>query len=85
MDRMTPYIHKRIKYMMGYPKLTMDDIMKNQQHGGEDEEYFNPLLELEHFGLGNVRSREEYLKFAEIDLEKSTCGPLKWCSEGKLE
>ena len=86
MDRMTPYIHNRIKYMMGYPKLTVDDIMKKQQqHDGEDEAYYNPLLELDHYGLGTARSREEYLKFAEIDLDNMKCGPLKWCSEGELE
>lgn len=87
MDKMTPHIHARIKHMMGYPKFTLEDIKQMQtQHSNNDEEsYYNPILEVEHYGLGNVRTREEYLKFAEIDLEKSTCGPLKWCSEGEIE
>lgn len=90
-DRVTPHIHARIKYMMGYPKFTLEDIKKLQRehssnpNDDDDESYYNPILEIQHYGLGTVRTREDYLKFAEIDLEEQTCGPLNWCSKGELE
>ena len=70
--------------MMGYPDYSLESIQHNNI-GHENDEAYNVLLDLEYYGLGKSRSREEYLKFAEIDLEKKTCGPMKWCSEGQLE
>lgn len=80
-DRASTTIRQRIKYMMGYP-----DIMNKKTNARTtDDPSHNISFELEHFGLGQERSRDAYLRFAEIDLLKMTCGPMKWCSEGSLE
>ena len=74
--------------MLGYPNFTSDDVQRssgsNTNHG-DDEELYNVLMDLEHYGLGDTRSRSDYLEFAEIDLQNMTCGPMKWCSDGTLE
>ena len=75
MDRLSPTTHDRIKVMMGYPKNDLSEPSSN--------EYAS--VELSKYGLGTVRSREEYLKFASIDIETRTCGELKWCNEGTLQ
>jgi hypothetical protein len=83
-DRASTPIRQRIKHMMGYPD--MDRILqRNAAHTIYDDPSHNITFELEHFGLGQERSRDAYLQFAEIDLLKMTCGPMKWCSEGSLE
>ena len=74
-SRAQEQIRNRIKYMLGYPKLLEGKNLTKQES----------LLEAEHYGLGKERSREEYLQFAEIDLEEMTCGPMKWCIDGTLE
>jgi hypothetical protein len=86
-SRAESQIRNRIKHMMGYPEASLEAMRqedKNVNHHDGDE-FYNVLLELEHYGLGNVRSRNDYLRFAEIDLDEKTCGPMKWCSEGELE
>ena len=76
-DTVTHTIRKRIKIMMGYPEFA----------GLQDDEndLYRVTYGLDHYGLGTVRSPEAYLKFAEVDIEKKTCGPMKWCSEGVIE
>jgi hypothetical protein len=83
-ERVSDKIRNRIKYMMGYKEVTLETIQQ-ENAGHEDDDSYDILLELDHYGLGAVRSREEYLKFAEIDLEKKKCGPMTWCSEGERE
>jgi hypothetical protein len=75
-DVVTHTIRKRIKTMMGYPEFV-------EVEDGEDP--YRVTYGLHQYGLGKIRSSQEYLQFAEIDLEKKTCGPLKWCSEGLIE
>jgi [Skp1-protein]-hydroxyproline N-acetylglucosaminyltransferase len=77
-DQVTHSIRKRIKIMMGYPGMEDDEAQK-------DKGPYRLSYGLERYGLGTVRSAKEYLEFAEIDLEKKTCGPMKWCSEGQIE
>jgi Glycosyltransferase (GlcNAc) len=84
-ERASTPIRQRIKHMMGYPE--MDRTLRTNaagQHQTNDPSH-NITFELEHFGLGQERSRDAYLQFAEIDLLKMTCGPMKWCSDGSLE
>jgi len=76
-DRATTQIRQRVKYIMGYPDLRVE---QQKRFAG-----FDVFAELEHYGLGTERSKEDYLKFAEIDLEHKTCGPMTWCSEGLIE
>lgn len=81
MDRLSPTTHDRIKVMMGYPELSP---ISDGSSGHRVPSNYS-LTELSNYGLGTRRSRDEYLKFAEIDIEKRTCGKLKWCVEGTLE
>ena len=84
-------VRKRIKYMMGYPEVRQglsfvrlhNSITTNDDDNGK--RFMDVLLEVERYGLGNVRSPQDYLNFAEIDLNQRTCGAMKWCSEGELE
>ena len=79
-DHAATQVRQRIKYMMGYPeapKRTSDKTMEADQ--------LDPLLEIDHYGLGTERSREEYYQFAEVNVVEKTCGPMKWCTEGSLE
>ncbi|KAL7528160.1 hypothetical protein ACHAWF_002458 [Thalassiosira exigua] len=73
MDRLSPTTHERIKVMMGYREFQLTSASNYS------------VVELSHYGLGTHRSKEEYLEFAEIDLENRKCGKLKWCAEGTLQ
>jgi Glycosyltransferase (GlcNAc) len=83
-DRASTTIRQRIKHMMGYPDIIMNK-KTNTAHTATNDLSHNISFEVEHFGLGQERSREAYLEFAEIDLLKMTCGPMKWCTDGSLE
>ncbi|KAG7365045.1 glycosyltransferase GlcNAc [Nitzschia inconspicua] len=80
-DQVTHSIRKRIKIMIGYPGIEKDEVPNKND---EDDPY-RLSYGLDRYGLGTERSATDYLKFAEIDLEQKTCGPMKWCSEGQLE
>ena len=81
-DRLTSTTHDRIKVMMGYPEVS--PAASDGVEGHRVASNYS-LVELDHYGLGSRRSREEYLEFAEIDLNKRTCGGLEWCAEGTLQ
>ena len=76
-DSVTHTIRQRIKTMMGYPEFA------NEENDFTDP--YRVTYGLDRYGLGTERSAEEYLKFAEVDIVKKTCGPMKWCSEGLIE
>jgi hypothetical protein len=78
-DQVTHSIRKRIKIMMGYPGI------KDDQIDDDGKDPYRLSYGLDRYGLGKVRSANDYLQFAEIDLEKQSCGPMTWCSEGQLE
>ena len=75
-NQATSQIHARIKHLLGYPGYSRQELPSGE---------YDSLCQLDHFGLGNSRSRQEYLEFAEIDLKGKKCGPMKWCAEGLLE
>ncbi len=50
-----------------------------------EEDFYDVSLNLDQYGIGNRRSMQDYLSFAEIDFESETCGSLKWCSDGSLD
>lgn len=81
-DRLSPTTHDRIKVMLGYPEVT--SVASGGVAGRRVASNYS-LVELDKYGLGSRRSRQEYLKFAEIDLDKRTCGGLEWCAEGTLQ
>lgn len=68
---------RRVKYMVGYPEDSADLIT---EEGDE-----NALTDYEFYGLGTVRTAEEYLKLTSIDPVAKTCGRMKWCNKGELE
>jgi hypothetical protein len=68
---------RRVKYMVGYPEDTAEHIT--------EEGDTNALTDFEHYGLGSVRTREDYLELTSIDPVGKTCGRMKWCNKGELE
>ena len=81
-DAVTLTIRKRIKTMIGYPEFAGAEVGRK---GDGDEDLYRVTYGLDRYGLGKLRSPRDYLKFAEVDLDKKTCGPMTWCSEGQLE
>lgn len=81
MDKLSPTTHDRLKVMMAYPEFSPISDGSNDQR----VPYNHSVTELSNYGLGVVRTRNDYLKFAKIDLEKRTCGRLKWCIDGTKE
>ncbi|KAL9190558.1 hypothetical protein ACHAXT_000264 [Thalassiosira profunda] len=68
---------KRVKYLVGYKDCCTRE--KLQREGDE-----LVLTDVEHYGFGDVRSREEYLKLTKIDVDKKRCGHMEWCTKGDL-
>lgn len=67
----------RIKHLVGYPEATLERIM-------EDDNLI-VLTEFEHYALGNVRTRNQYLDFVKIDVNKKECSSISWCMKGEYE
>jgi [Skp1-protein]-hydroxyproline N-acetylglucosaminyltransferase len=70
-------IIKRIKHMVGYLDVSREAV--------EAEGDGMVLIDSEHYSLGKVRTREAYLNFTHINLEKMTCGNMPWCNKCTLE
>ena len=58
---------KRIKHYVGYPDATKDKIRQDFDGDGNVDELL--LTELQHYGLGTERTREEYFKFANLKID----------------
>ena len=63
--------------MVGYPEDTLVEIEADGDSQG--------LVDMEHYGLGTVRTREAYLTLTNIDPVERTCHPMQWCNNGELE
>jgi len=72
----TVTIH-RIKNMVGYAESSREVLEKA---GNEIV-----LADLEYYSMGKERTREEYLEFTKIDVDKRKCGNIQWCNRGELE
>mmetsp|Transcript_7527 Transcript_7527/g.17068 ORF Transcript_7527/g.17068 Transcript_7527/m.17068 type:complete len:603 (-) Transcript_7527:32-1840(-) len=68
---------KRVKHLVGYNDCCSKE--KLMQDGDE-----LVLMDVEHYGFGDVRSREEYLKWANIDVDAKRCHGIQWCNKGEL-
>eukprot|EP00554_Chaetoceros_debilis_P007814 CAMPEP_0194075320 /NCGR_PEP_ID=MMETSP0149-20130528/2351_1 /TAXON_ID=122233 /ORGANISM="Chaetoceros debilis, Strain MM31A-1" /LENGTH=670 /DNA_ID=CAMNT_0038755761 /DNA_START=127 /DNA_END=2136 /DNA_ORIENTATION=+ len=72
---------KRIKNMAGYPDATLEKIRE------ENIEFI--MEDLEHYSLGDKRSRDDYLKFSGISVDKKhdalQCERIVWCNQGTKE
>ena len=68
---------KRVKYMVGYTDTTTD-ALENLGHSVV-------LTEFQHYGPGETRTMDEFLKHVNIDIEKETCGNIQWCNKCSLD
>lgn len=69
---------KRVKYLVGYKDCCTREKLKEE--GSE-----LVLQEVDYYGFGNVRTREEYLEWALIDVDNQRCRRIEWCNTGSLE
>jgi len=67
---------QRVKHMVGYEDSSRE-IMK-----GNGEEFI--LTEQEHYGIGSVRTLDEYMDWTGIDVKKKKCPKMESCSNGEL-
>ena len=74
---MQMHVVRRVKYMVGYSEDTKEKILAD---GDGDS-----LTDFEHYGLGTVRTKEEYLDLTNIDPVAKTCSKMKWCNKGLLD
>ena len=67
--------------MAGYPDHTTEKIE------ADDESYV--LTDKEYYGLGSVRSWDDYMQFSNLTVNYTTgfldCGKNNWCNEGLKE
>jgi len=68
---------QRVKNLIGYEDSSRE-ILKGKN------EYFL-LTEQEHYGLGSVRTLDQYMDWTGINMEKKRCPQIKWCTNGDLE
>ena len=69
---------KRVKHLVGYKDCCTEEKLRGDGEG-------LVLEEVEHYGFGKVRTREEYLEWAEIDVDARRCRRIQWCNAGELE
>jgi [Skp1-protein]-hydroxyproline N-acetylglucosaminyltransferase len=69
---------KRLKHLAGYPDATEEKIKE------AGIEYV--LTSMDEYGVGNVRTLKEYMKFAGISVDEEhdalKCTPIQWCTQG---
>ena len=68
---------KRVKHLVGYK-----DCCTREKLTADGDELV--LTDVEHYGFGDVRSREEYLNWANINVDANRCRSIKWCNNGEL-
>lgn len=68
---------KRVKHLVGYK-----DCCSREKLVEDGDELV--LMDVEHYGFGDVRSREDYLKWAAIDVDRKRCSNIEWCNKGEL-
>ncbi|KAL7465188.1 hypothetical protein ACHAXS_005520 [Conticribra weissflogii] len=68
---------QRVKHMVGYKESTTEWL--------RDHNYQVVLTDFEHYGPGEIRTREEFLEHTNIDMEKEKCGHIGWCNDCSLE
>ena len=68
-NRLVSITLKRVKNYVGYPDSTEEKI--RQEFEGRSGSAVDELLlaELQHYGLGKERTREEYYKFANLKID----------------
>ncbi|KAL7445913.1 hypothetical protein ACHAXM_011732 [Skeletonema potamos] len=68
---------KRVKYMVGYKDTTKE--------GLENLGHSVVLTDFQHYGPGETRTMDEFLKHVNIDMEREMCGNIEWCNKCLLD
>lgn len=68
---------KRVKHLVGY-----EDCCSRERLERDGDTLV--LTDVEHYAFGEARTREEYLKWANIDVEAKQCHSIPWCNHGEL-
>jgi len=68
---------KRVKYMVGYKDTTKE--------GLENLGHSVVLTDFQHYGPGETRTMDEFLKHVNIDIEQQRCGNIEWCNKCLLD
>ncbi len=77
-NRLQGPVIKRLKNLAGYPDATVEKLK------AEGIDYV--LTDMEHYGVGDVRTLEEYMEFAGISVDTQNnalqCSRIAWCTQG---
>ena len=80
-NRVQSRIIKRIKHFVGYPDATKEEI------ASEGFEFI--LTDMEHYGLGKIRTWDDYMKFANLSVDTKNkaiaCAVNSWCNQGQKD
>ena len=68
---------QRVKNLVGYADSSTKIL--------QDKNELFIIKEQKHYGMGNVRTLEEYMVWTGIDMEKKDCPYMPWCVAGELE
>lgn len=76
-NRLQAQVVRRIKYIVGYPEITVESL--------QNEDISDVLKDAEYYGLGAIRSRDDYLQLTQINFYTKQCHPMRWCNNGELD
>jgi Glycosyltransferase (GlcNAc) len=76
-NRLQSQIINRVKNLVGYPDVTFESL--------QAEQLDDVLTELQHYGLGTNRTRDEYIKLTGINFHQLRCPNMRWCNQGQLD
>jgi hypothetical protein len=75
--RIQDQVVNRVKHLVGYPEVTPVALKKIGLG--------HVLIEMNHYGLGTNRTREEYITLTNINFKEKICNRMTWCNKGELD
>jgi len=75
--RLQKHVLRRVKYLMGYTTDSEEMLAKDGDSVA--------LTNFEHYSTGHVRTLEQYLELAEINVVEEICTTTEWCNHATLE
>jgi len=75
--RLQKHVLRRVKYMLGYPTDSEEEISKDGDSIA--------LAQFEYYSLGHERTLEEYLQWTKIDPIHERTGRMDWCLNSEME
>lgn len=69
---LTDIIVQRVQFLVKFPEAASDDKIVPQ----------NLLTRIDRFGVGTVRTVDQFVKLSEMDLKEKTQNTPRWCQEG---